>query len=306
MDRLRRKNRPQCGLLIENGRGEVLLQLRDDKPSIPYPNCWGTFGGQIEDGETPEQAMAREIAEELGYQNAGIGRYGTYPCDGYVIHMFRCLDPDFAVEAFRVREGQGAAFFSSADLGGSPFAFNCREIVQEYFSRFHPLQTIYIGLGSNISDREAFLRMALAELEHLISVEAISSIYETEPVGPVEDQPWFLNMALRGSTRLFPAVLLERLQNIEAGLGRERIIAQGPRTIDLDILLYGAAVLNSEHLTVPHPRLHERRFVLEPLAELAPDLVHPVLGRTMDKLCSRAVDGKGVHRRGELTAHAAR
>jgi len=292
---LRYKNRPQCGLLIENGRGEVLLQLRDNKPEIPYPNTWGTFGGQIEAGEQPEQAVIREIKEELDYQPKALEQYGLFPCDGYDIYMFCCCDPGLKLDALQVHEGQRAEFFSSADLDGHSFAFNCREIVQDYYARFYPEVTVFIGLGSNMGDREKFLKEALQKIGQLMSIEAVSSIYETEPVD-YEDQGWFLNMAVQGKTRLFPEVLLEKLQRIEAGMGRQRAVPKGPRTIDLDMLFYGQAVIATGRLTIPHPRLHERAFVLAPFAEIAPGFVHPALGQTVSALLARADSRKQVVR----------
>ncbi len=293
---LRMKKRPQCGLLIENGRGEVLLQLRDNKPEIPYPNCWGTFGGQIEEGELPEAAIMREIEEELGYRPDRPEQYGIFHCDGYDVFMFRCVDPGLRLDGLQVYEGQRAGFFSCADLDSAPFAFNCREIIQDYFKRFHPEHTVFIGLGSNMGNREELLKKALARIEKLMPIQAVSSVYETEPVG-YEAQDWFLNMVIQGATRLFPEVLLERLQDIEAGLGRQRAVTNGPRTIDLDILLYGDAVMATENITVPHPRLHERAFVLEPLTEIAPAFEHPVLHTRMAALLAQAGCGKRVIKR---------
>jgi 2-amino-4-hydroxy-6-hydroxymethyldihydropteridine diphosphokinase len=290
---LRFKKRPQCGLLIENSRGEVLLQLRDDKPSIPYPNCWGTFGGQIEEGELPEAAMMREIEEELCYLPDNPEQYGKFHNDGYDIFMFRCVDSGLRLDGMQVCEGQRAGFFSCADLDSAPFAFNCREILQDYFKRFHPEHTVFIGLGSNMGNREELLKKALERIKKLMPIQTVSSVYETEPVG-YEAQDWFLNMVIQGTTRLFPELLLERLQTIETGLGRQRDIANGPRTIDLDILFYGDAVISNGQLTVPHPRLHERGFVLEPLAEIAAGFVHPVLHTSIATLLAQAGNGKRV------------
>ena len=290
---LRFKNRPQCGLLIENGRGEVLLQLRDDKPTLAYPNCWGTFGGQIEEGELPETAMLREIEEELGYRPNRPQQYAKYVCDGYTIYMFRTVDPELHLQSLDVREGQRAGFFSCADLGSAAFAFNCREIAGDYFKRFHPEQTVFIGLGTNIGDREVNLKAALHHIEQLIPIEAASSIYETEPVD-YEEQGWFFNMVIQCSTRLFPQVLLEKLRSIESALGRKRTIAKGPRIIDLDILFYGSELIKTGTLTVPHPELHNRAFVLAPLAEIAPKLVHPLLQADMAALLKQAGCGKKV------------
>ena len=139
----------------------------------------------------------------------------------------------------------------------------------------------YVGLGSNLGDREALLRASLVALESdpAIEVVAVSSFRETEPVGYL-DQPRFLNAVAALETTLAPRALLERLLAIERGLGRVREGPRfGPRPIDLDLLLHGDAVVAEPRLTVPHPRLHERRFVLEPLAELAPALDVPGRGR---------------------------
>ena len=129
----------------------------------------------------------------------------------------------------------------------------------------------YVGLGSNLGDREATLRAAVEQLAATPGVElvAVSSLRETDPVGPITDQPRFLNGAAAVETRLSARALLDRLLEVEAALGRTRDgPAGGPRTVDLDLLLYGDEQIDEPGLQVPHPRLHERRFVLEPLAEL--------------------------------------
>ena len=128
-----------------------------------------------------------------------------------------------------------------------------------------------------------------------VDVKRVSSVYETEPVG-FRAQPWFLNVVVEGETELFPIQLLDRVQSIEIRLGRRRLIEQGPRTIDIDILLYGNYRIQSERLVVPHPRLPERRFVLEPLAELAPDLRHPVSRLTIRELLAATSDRSAVRR----------
>jgi len=142
------------------------------------------------------------------------------------------------------------------------------------------MHTAYIGIGSNLGERESTIRDALALLtaDPELEVEAVSSIRETDPVGMV-DQPRFLNAAIRLATDLAPYPLLERLLAVEQQLGRVRTGERyGPRTIDLDLLLYGDEIVDEPGLRVPHPRLAERRFVLEPLAELDPGLVVPGLG----------------------------
>lgn len=149
------------------------------------------------------------------------------------------------------------------------------------------MKTVYIALGSNVGDRAENLRLAKEQIEAPdLRVLRASSIYETAP-RDVEDQPWFLNQVLECATDLFPRRLLARLRKIERAMGRKRRMAKGPREIDLDILLYGDAVVKAPELEVPHPRLAERRFVLEPLAELAPEKRHPGTRRTMREMLGK-------------------
>ena len=138
----------------------------------------------------------------------------------------------------------------------------------------------YVGLGANLGDREGTIRAAVAQLPGVV---AVSPLRETDPVG-VTEQPRFLNGVAALETELSPRELLDVLLAVERRLGRERRERWGPRTIDLDLLLYGDEAIDEDGLTVPHPRLHERRFVLEALAELAPTLVIPGLGRVEDLL----------------------
>ena len=148
------------------------------------------------------------------------------------------------------------------------------------------MKTAYLALGSNLGDREKNLDLALKALANpAIELVRSSSIYETAPM-LLENQPWFLNQVAEVKTSLFPRQLLHAMQDIERQLGRKRTIPNGPRLIDIDLLLYGRTVMSSAELTVPHPRMAERRFVLEPLSELAPRLRHPVLKRTMLELLS--------------------
>ena len=150
------------------------------------------------------------------------------------------------------------------------------------------LAAIALGsnLASNFGDREANLREAIQRCEKLGEVRAVSTFHDTEPVG-YTSQPRFLNGALLLETELAPLELMRGLLAIEQAMGRERKIAKGPRAIDLDLLLYDQAVMATAELTLPHPEMHERRFVLEPLAEIAPEMVHPVLGLTVQEMLER-------------------
>jgi 2-amino-4-hydroxy-6-hydroxymethyldihydropteridine diphosphokinase len=149
-----------------------------------------------------------------------------------------------------------------------------------------PLKKTYLSIGSNLGQREQNLQRALEVLEReRIPVLARSAIYETEP-RDVPDQPWFLNMAVVCETRCFPLQLLSVLHKIEREAGRVRgatAARGGPRVLDLDILLFGNAVIDTPELTIPHPRMLERRFVLEPLVEIAPELRHPVTKELLSK-----------------------
>ena len=141
----------------------------------------------------------------------------------------------------------------------------------------------WLGLGSNLGDKRGNLRAALAALADRGTIAAVSPLYATEPVGPVE-QDWFLNACARIETGLGAVEMLGVIAGIESNLGRERKIPNGPRTIDIDLLLYADLIVESAALTVPHPRLHLRRFVLEPLAAIAPDLMHPRLRKSIADL----------------------
>jgi 2-amino-4-hydroxy-6-hydroxymethyldihydropteridine diphosphokinase len=155
------------------------------------------------------------------------------------------------------------------------------------------MATAYIGLGANLGDRMTTLRMAIQRLETLGRIAGVSSLYETEPVGYLE-QPSFLNAVIALDTALAPADLLAALLGIERDLGRMRSFPNAPRTLDLDLLLVDNAILDTPELTLPHPRLHERAFVLVPLAEIAPELVHPGSGKTMRELLHTLPDQGGV------------
>jgi 2-amino-4-hydroxy-6-hydroxymethyldihydropteridine diphosphokinase len=150
--------------------------------------------------------------------------------------------------------------------------------------------TVYLSLGANLGDRLANLRLALARIQTLARLEDVSSLYETEPQG-VSDQPLFLNAVCRVTTGLEPQALLRFLKNLEQEIGRQPGGQRwGPRPIDLDILLYDGRVVDAPELTIPHPRLAERAFVLVPLCELAPELRHPLLGKTMKELLASVGD----------------
>ncbi len=151
---------------------------------------------------------------------------------------------------------------------------------------------VYLGLGTNVGDREQNLRAALRRLRGLGAIAAVSSVYRSEPVG-YREQPDFWNLVVELCTTREPLDLLEEVQGIEAELGRVRTFKNAPRTIDIDILLYGDEVLETESLVVPHPRMMERAFVLRPLAEIAPDLRDP---RTGERIADRLARPDGFER----------
>jgi 2-amino-4-hydroxy-6-hydroxymethyldihydropteridine diphosphokinase len=150
--------------------------------------------------------------------------------------------------------------------------------------------TVYLSLGSNVGDREKNLRAAIAALgDAEVKVTKVSAFYETEPVD-LREQPWFLNCAVEGVTEVPAPELLRRLREIETRMGSKKLVDKGPRLIDLDILLYGQETTNAPELQVPHPRMHLRRFVLVPLAEIAPNVLHPGLKKTAHELLEETND----------------
>ncbi|HVR24307.1 MAG TPA: 2-amino-4-hydroxy-6-hydroxymethyldihydropteridine diphosphokinase [Candidatus Polarisedimenticolia bacterium] len=154
---------------------------------------------------------------------------------------------------------------------------------------------VFLSLGSNVGDREAKLRDAQKRLGAVGRVTAVSPVYETEPV-EFTQQPWFLNCAVAVETVQPPQQLMTSILNIEEAMGRRRVQKKGPRAIDIDILLFGDAVLDCPEVTIPHPAMHERRFVLEPLAEIAPDARHPVFEKTILELRDALPFGQTVRR----------
>jgi 2-amino-4-hydroxy-6-hydroxymethyldihydropteridine diphosphokinase len=155
------------------------------------------------------------------------------------------------------------------------------------------VKTVYLGLGSNVGNREQMLQTAIDGLHSPeLRIQRASSVYETEPQGR-RNQRWFLNLVAEAETDLFPRQLLGRIAKIEQQLGRRRMLANGPRTIDIDLLFFGNSIVETQDLTIPHPRFAERRFVLAPMVELAPDLRDPVTRRTMRELLAGTA-GQGV------------
>ena len=154
-------------------------------------------------------------------------------------------------------------------------------------------KVVYLSLGSNLGDRDANLRNAIERLRGVGNPVAISSFYETEPVD-VASQPWFMNCAVKLDTEKMPRQLIAAILSLEQEMGRQRKQGKAPRTIDIDVLLFGSSIIKIPSLTIPHPRMHERRFVLEPLAEIAPDTRHPVFKRTIRELRDALPAGQTV------------
>jgi 2-amino-4-hydroxy-6-hydroxymethyldihydropteridine diphosphokinase len=152
------------------------------------------------------------------------------------------------------------------------------------------MKKAYLSLGANLGDRERQIETALDLLQDArLNVTRRSPLYETEP-RDVAGQPWFINMCAEIETTYFPMMLMNRILRVERSMGRRRTAQKGPRVIDIDIVFYGRFVVGTPRLTVPHPRMHERRFVLEPLAALVPDLRHPVTKRTVREMLAAVQD----------------
>jgi 2-amino-4-hydroxy-6-hydroxymethyldihydropteridine diphosphokinase len=155
----------------------------------------------------------------------------------------------------------------------------------------------YLSLGSNVGNREAHLRDAIARLARIGKVIRVSSFYETEPV-EFTDQPWFLNCAVALETSATPQELMKAILQIEEEMGRRRVQKKGPREIDIDILIFEDEVIESEGLKIPHPAMSQRRFVLEPLAEIAPEVRNPVMAKTVEELLRELPEGQAVKKVG--------
>ena len=153
---------------------------------------------------------------------------------------------------------------------------------------------VYLALGTNLGDRSANLKQAIAALTPQLEVKAKSRVYETPPWG-FEEQPKFLNQVVKANTYLDPEPLLKHLKRLEVALGRQESFPNGPRLIDIDLLFYDNLVLNKPSLVIPHPRLHERGFVLLPLLDIAPNLVHPVQQKTVEELVA-LVNVEGIEK----------
>jgi 2-amino-4-hydroxy-6-hydroxymethyldihydropteridine diphosphokinase len=157
------------------------------------------------------------------------------------------------------------------------------------------LAKAYLSLGSNLGNKLRFLKEAISKIgeSNKIAINRVSSVYETQPVG-YENQEWFLNLVIEIKTSFMPRDLLDHVLSVEDQMGRKREIKWGPRNIDIDILLYDNQVMQSDRLTLPHPRMHERRFVLLPLSEIAPQLLHPQLKKSVKELLEGCEDKSKV------------
>src|SRR3954467_4388646 len=153
-------------------------------------------------------------------------------------------------------------------------------------------KTVYLSLGSNLGDRRANIEQAIAQLAKIGAVVRRSALYETEPM-EVTGQPWFLNSAVELETELMPRQFISAILDVERSMGRKRTRKKGPRSIDIDVVLFGKSIVEMKGLTVPHPAMHLRRFVLEPMVEIAPEVRHPVFKRSMRELRDALPAGAG-------------
>ncbi len=176
---------------------------------------------------------------------------------------------------------------------GIPVLFSSNFLRKTETTLVHKI--VFLSLGSNVGDRAANLKAAIERIRSLGEVTATSSIYETEPVEFLA-QPWFLNCVVKLGTEKMPKQLLAAILTIEKEMGRHRQQKKGPRTIDIDILLFGNSVVETQGLTIPHPSMHERRFVLEPMSEIAPEVRHPVFKKRMRELLDALPAGQIVRR----------
>ena len=161
------------------------------------------------------------------------------------------------------------------------------------------ISDVFLGLGANVGEPLAQLADAVGRLRAVVEIDAVSSVYRTEPVG-YADQPDFFNLVVRGRSDLPPEVLLDRILDVERAMGRARTFRNAPRVIDIDLLAYGGVVLDTPRLTLPHPGIPARGFVLHPLAEIAPGWRHPVTGKTARELLESAPHLERVERHGPL------
>jgi 2-amino-4-hydroxy-6-hydroxymethyldihydropteridine diphosphokinase len=171
-----------------------------------------------------------------------------------------------------------------------------------YITESNVQKLVYLSLGSNLGSPETELRRAIENLRALGAVSKVSSFYKTEPVERTA-QPWFVNCAVELKTDKMPRQLIKAILKLEEGMGRKRTQDKGPRNIDIDILFFGNSVVDAKELTIPHPAMHQRRFVLEPLAEIAPGIRHPVLKRTVRELRDALPAGQAVQKIAEPTAN---
>lgn len=161
------------------------------------------------------------------------------------------------------------------------------------------METVFLSLGSNVGDRLANMQQAVAVLSKILNNMNASTLYSAEPVGMVEGSPWFLNAIVQGDTDLSPEELLDSCLEIEKNLGRDRSIDSqelAPRSMDIDIIFYGDQIIETPQLVIPHPRAHMRKFVLLPMAEVAPQYVHPVLKKTIWELLGECKDASEIEK----------